>query len=143
MLVSLIGAFLQWGAANPEIIVQSTSDLMNKPRTANVQKFQGLADMSQQILKCYHPTARFQTADVIETPWSRQDQYSATKSSLISIQFVGLTNAKYVMQVGLVERNETIKAVVVQETSKIRASAKCELENWTPLAQGARERKPR
>jgi hypothetical protein len=79
----------------------------------------------------------------METPWARQAQYNATKSSLISIQFVGITNAKYMMQVGLVERNETIKAVVVQETSKIRASAKCQLENWTPLAQDTRERKSR
>ena len=133
MLATLIGAFLQWGAANPGAMVQGAVDVANKQRKVDTSEFQAFADMSQQILKCYHPTARYQAADVIESPWSRQDQYKATKSTLLSIQFTGLTNAKYVMQVGLVERNGAVKTTVVQETSKIRASAKCALENWTPV----------
>ena len=83
------------------------------------------------------PTARYQGAEVVESPWSKQDQYNATKSSLINIQFTGITNAKYTMQVGLVERDGNVKAAVVQETAKVRASSKCALENWVPLRTGS------
>lgn len=72
-----------------------------------------------------------------QSPWSKQDQYNATKSSLINIQFTGITNAKYTMQVGLVERDGNVKAAVVQETAKVRASSKCALENWVPLRTGS------
>lgn len=133
MIESLIVAFLQWGSANPTAIVQGANAVINAPRAVDVSKFEGFANMSKQILKCYHPTARYQSADVIETPWNRQDQYKASKSSLISIKFAGLTNTKYEMQVGLVEREDAVMTTVVQETAKIRASSKCQLENWTPI----------
>lgn len=133
MIETLIAAFLQYGAANPGAVAQGAAKAMTKPRAVDMSKFGGFADMNQQILKCYHPSARYQGAEVVESPWSKQDQYNATKSSLISISFAGLTNTKYTMQVGLVERDGAVKATVVQETAKIRASSKCALENWTPL----------
>ncbi len=137
MIETMIAAFLQWGASNPGAVAQGAIKAVNKPRAVDTSQFNGFADMSQQILKCYHPTARYQGAEVVESPWSKQDQYNATKSSLINIQFTGITNAKYTMQVGLVERDGNVKAAVVQETAKVRASSKCALENWVPLRTGS------
>jgi hypothetical protein len=136
MIETLIFAFLQWGASNPDAVALGASKVFGQPRTVDTSQFSGFADMSQQILKCYHPSARFQTADIVESPWARQHQYNSTKSSLIAIHFTGITNAKYVMQVGLVEREGAIKATVVQETAKMRASSKCALEKWTPINAG-------
>ena len=136
MIETLVAAFLHWGASNPQAVIQGASSAVrgiSKPRAVDTSQFAPFADMSQQILKCYHPTARFQSADVVESPWSRQSQYNATKSSLITIRFAGITNAKYEMQVGLVERDGAVKAAVLKETAKVRASSRCVLEKWTPV----------
>lgn len=133
MIEPLIAAFLQWGSANPTAIVKGANAALNAPRTVDVSKFEDFASMTKQILKCYHPSARYQSADVVETPWSRQEQYKASKSSLISIKFAGLTNTNYEIRVGLVEREGAVMTTVVQENAKIRASSKCQLENWTPI----------
>lgn len=126
----LISAFLQWSMANPTAI-QDAAAAATKTRKVDTSQFQSFADMSQQILKCYHPTARFQSADMLESPWTRQAQYNATKSSLLEIRFAGISNAKYSMRVGLLEKDGQVKATVIQENTVARASAKCALENWT------------
>lgn len=136
MIAALIGAFLHFTSNNPVVLVQGASAAkaaVSAQRHVDTSQFSGFADMTREILKCYHPTARYLSADVAQSPWSRGEQYQAAKSSLLVIRFSGLTNQTYEMQVGVVERQGSIRTAVISETAKIRASNRCELESWTPI----------
>lgn len=133
MLVeALIAAFVQWDGNNPGAVGKGLTAI-TKPSEIDTSRFAAFADMSQQILRCYHPTARFKASTVVESPWSRQNEYNATSSSVIKIDYVGLSNASYSMQVGLVKRSNAVRTTVIDDSAKITASARCKLENWVSL----------
>ena len=55
------------------------------PKIATVQKDQRFADFAKGVLKCYHPTARYQSAAIEKRPWPDQKKYGAKGSALVSI----------------------------------------------------------
>ena len=94
-----------------------------------------LADLSEAILHCYHPTARHQLADVAQVPWDQEGQYAdAENSALIRIHYFGPKfDDPYEIDVGLVSRRHQIRTTVVSDNSPIPWNADCRLENWTTL----------
>ena len=134
MLVeALIAAFVQWDGNNPGAVGRGLAAI-NKASEVDTNRFAAFADMSQQILRCYHPTARYKSSTILESPWSQQSKYNATSSSVIQIEYVGLTNAIYSMRVGLVQRANAVRTTVIADSAKITASARCKLENWVELS---------
>ena len=116
---------------NPEILVSGTKQL-TRPGTVDVtQMQQSFADLSREILHCYHRTARYRVADVIESPWSRQAQYGAEKSAVIRIQYVGVTGAPYQMHVAVLGKSDAIRAAVLGDSARVPYSKQCVLEQWT------------
>jgi hypothetical protein len=103
-----------------------------KPAVVDVEKAKSsFADLSMEILKCYHKTARYELADVLVTPWSRQGQYSAEKSAVIKIQFTGMSSSRYEMQVAVMKQDEKIRTVVLSENTLVPYNKKCQLEQWS------------
>jgi hypothetical protein len=92
-----------------------------------------LDDLSEAVLRCYHPTARYQLADVTQVPWDQEGQYAdAQNSALIRIRYLGpRLDDPYEMDVGLVSRRHQIRTTVVNDNSPIPRKADCRLENWT------------
>ena len=92
-----------------------------------------LDDLSEAVLRCYHPTARYQLADVAQVPWDQEGQYAdAQNSALIRIRYLGpRLDDPYEMDVGLVSRRHQIRTTVVNDNSPIPRKADCRLENWT------------
>ena len=92
------------------------------------------ADLAGSILRCYHQTARYQLADITQTPWDRQGQYGGDDSALIHIRYFGaISDNVYEMDVALVSRQDQIRAAVLNDNSPIDRNANCQLEQWTTL----------
>jgi len=92
------------------------------------------ADLAGSILQCYHQTARYQLADIAQTPWDRQGQYDGDDSALIRIRYFGaISDNLYEMDVALVSRQDQIRATVLNDNSPVHWNANCQLENWTTL----------
>jgi hypothetical protein len=92
------------------------------------------ADLAGSILQCYHQTARYQLADIRQTPWDRQGQYGGDDSALIRIRYFGaISDHVYEMDVALVSRHDQIRAAVLTDNSPVDWNANCQLEQWTTL----------
>jgi hypothetical protein len=91
--------------------------------------------MTRAILRCYHGTARYRSADVVERPWARQAQYGAQRSALVRIDYSGISSAKYAMIVAVMARNGALRAHVVDDNARIQANPKCALANWMKVAE--------
>lgn len=107
------------------------------PMQPTITKEQGIAEVAERVIRCYHPTARFKTVDVIEKPWKRQGQYKADASAVLRIRWEGKLY-QYVSDVALLGRGDQVRAVVLDENSTFRASAKCALEDWVKVEKGSR-----
>jgi hypothetical protein len=89
-------------------------------------------DVAAKMLKCLHPTAQFRTADLVETPWRLGKRYQADASWLIRIDFAGgLTNEPYQADIGLVQRGEFIRMLVVRDNAPFVPNPRC--SEWTGL----------
>jgi hypothetical protein len=93
------------------------------------------ADLAKSILHCYHHTARYQLADVAQTPWDQGGQYGGSdNSALIRIRYVGAVSGDlYEMNIGLVSRQDQLRTAVLSDNSPIAWNANCQLEKWTTL----------
>jgi len=92
------------------------------------------ADLSTSVLHCYHHAARYQLADIIQTPWDRQGQYGGDNSALIRIRYAGAGSSDlHEMNVGLVSRRDELRTVVLNDNSPNAWDANCPLEKWTTL----------
>ena len=92
------------------------------------------ADLATSVLHCYHHAARYQLADIIQTPWDRQTQYGGDNSALIRIRYVeASSSALYEMNVGLVSRQDQLRTAVLNDNSPVAWDANCPLEKWTTL----------
>ena len=100
------------------------------PKMAQVQKDQRFADFAKSVLKCYHPTARYQGAAIERRPWAKQKQYGAKGSALVSIEYIGVSNAHYTMAVGVLGKPQAIKTVIDSDTAVVKAYENCELADW-------------
>ena len=103
------------------------------PKVAVVQKDQRFADFAKGVLKCYHPTARYQSAAIEKRPWAKQTKYGAKSSALVSIEYMGISNANYVMTVGVLTKPQGIKTVIESDTAKVHAYENCELAEWVEV----------
>lgn len=110
---------------------------MSQPRTVDPATLHGsAADLYTGILRCYHPSARYQLADVVQQPWDHQAQYEADGSALVRIRFFGkLSGNLYEMKVGVLSKNEPkqIRTAVLSDNAPFPPSAKCQLDRWTGL----------
>jgi hypothetical protein len=88
-------------------------------------------DLGKGILKCYHGTARFRSAHLLEAPWHKQPEYGADRSALIRISYLGASGQQYSMMVGLIGKQTKIRAAIQSDNAKVPASGKCGLNNWT------------
>lgn len=116
---------------NPDLAAESAKEI-GKPGTVDVAKMKSsFADLSRGILNCYHKTARYQYADVVEKPWARQEQYGATNSALIHIRYAGMSGAKYEMAVAILSKGTQIRSAVLADNAIIPYNKKCQLEEWS------------
>jgi hypothetical protein len=103
------------------------------PKIATVQQDQRFADFAKGVLKCYHPTARYQGAAIEKRPWPQQAKYGAKSSALVGIDYVGVSNANYKMTVGVLTKPQAIKTVIESDTAKVHAYESCELAEWVDV----------
>ena len=125
---------------NPQVIVDASNHVTRPGAVDHAVMQQSFADMTRGILNCYHRTGRYQIADVVESPWSRQKDYGADSSALLLISYSGVSGAKYQMQVALLRKQKTIRTAVLSDTAAIPYSKRCELEQW--IGPGDAEKKP-
>jgi hypothetical protein len=100
---------------------------------AKVQQDQRFADFAKAVLKCYHPTARYQGAAIERRPWARQKQYGAKGSAVMSVEYVGVSNAHYTMVVGVLAKPDAVKTVIDADTAVVKAYENCELADWVAV----------
>jgi hypothetical protein len=127
-LVTLAFTFLM---QNPGKAVAGAQHLARPGAVDVAQMKESFADFSRGILNCYHRTARYQIAQVLQSPWTHQDQYRADKSALISIHYSGVSGAQYQMVVAVLAKGSAVRTAVINDTAAIRYSNKCQLEQWT------------
>lgn len=106
----------------------------NQPIQTPTIQLRSLAETSKTILECYHPTGRFHSVDVVEKPWSRQDQYGADNSAVLLINWQGgFLKTPYKMYVAIVGRGNELTAPVLNDDALLPARKKCPLNGWVKL----------
>ena len=103
------------------------------PKLAQVQKDPRFNDFAKGVLKCYHPTARYQGAAIERRPWAKQKQHGAKGSALVSIEYLGVSNAHYTMAVGVLGKPQSIKTVIESDSAVVKAYENCELADWVEV----------
>ena len=103
------------------------------PTIAVVQADPRFTEFATEVLKCYHPTARFRAATIVQRPWQRKAQDGAKGSAVISIEYIGISDATYTLVVGVLAKPEAIKTVIRTDTAKIKAYEQCELGEWVAV----------
>ena len=123
-----LGAFV---IQNRAALTDTAKQMTKAGRVDSAKLTDSFADLSRQILNCYHHTARYQFADPVAGNWPRQSQYGATDSLVIRINYEGnYTRQKYVMHVAVLAKQNAIRTVVIQDNAAMRWARDCELENW-------------
>ena len=121
-------------AAHPALPVDHSSVSPFGPEASETRMPETFADLAGSILHCYHHTARYQLADVVQTPWDQKGRYEGDNSALIRIRYYGPSSGDlYEMNVGLVSRQDQLRTAVLNDNSPIVWNANCALENWTTL----------
>ena len=92
-----------------------------------------LHEFREGRLNCYHPTGRYETATIVQRPWQRQKEYDAKGSALISIEYLGVSNANYTIVVGVLGKPQQIKTVIRSDTAAVHAYENCELGEWVDV----------
>jgi hypothetical protein len=103
------------------------------PKIATVQKDQRFADFAKGVLKCYHPTAHYESAAIEKRPMPGKPKEGAKGSALVSIEYTGVSNAHYTLTVGVLAKPGAIKTVIQSDTAKIHAYENCELADWVEV----------
>jgi hypothetical protein len=114
-------------------VLQTINQFQSAPHGPPPELRGGLAEVSESILKCYHPTAQFRAVDIIEYPWSRGAQYNADKSVLLRIRWDGTINPNYVTIVAIVQRGTALRAPVLNDTALFRPSRNCAFNDWVQV----------
>jgi hypothetical protein len=102
-------------------------------KIAQVQQDPRFTNFAKGVLHCYHPTARYQAASIVQRPWQRQKEYGAKGSALISIEYLGVSNANYTIVVGVLGKPQQIKTVIRSDTAVVHAYENCELGDWVDV----------
>jgi hypothetical protein len=131
MLQLVVGA----SSAPAELSDHPAERVARKPSaTLALRAADNLADASTAILKCYHPTASYRHAQIIQGPWSRQGEFGAQRSIVIQIDYEGLAGVPHVMAAALMVRPDSVRTFIVDDRNDIRPNKKCELEKWVAAA---------
>ena len=97
-----------------------------------VEAHRSLADTAEGVLRCYHPSGRLQTVDVVETPWSRQKDWNGTSSAVLKMQWRG-TIYSYTSVVALVKSEDKVHGVLLSDGARVPASKQCALDGWVKV----------
>lgn len=126
-----ISAALAFFLKNPTMAA-TVVEKATAPAVVNVDRMhESFADLSRGVLKCYHKTAHYQVADVVQRPWPRQAQYAADNSAVIRIRYTGISASQYEMVVAVMVRNDQVRTAVLADSALIHYNKKCQLEEWT------------
>ena len=122
-------------AAHPESPANYASVSPFGPDASETRMPETFADLTKSILHCYHHTARYQGAEVVQTPWDYEGQHGGgDNSALIRIRYFGANSEDvYEINVGLVARQKRIHGTVVSDSSPVGWDADCKLETWATL----------
>src|SRR5437867_3650435 len=94
---------------NPDAAV-SAAKSAERPAVVDTTKMHAsFADLSREVLKCYHKTAHFELSDVVQRPWTRQAQYAADNSAVIRIRYTGVSTSRYEMLVAVMVQNSKVR----------------------------------
>ena len=116
---------------NPTTVVNGVQQA-TKPAVIDVTKMQAsFADLSKEVLLCYHKSARFRSADKLQQPWERQTQYAAENSAVVRIKYTGVSSAKYQMDVAVMVKSGKVRTAVINDSAVIPYNKRCQLEEWT------------
>jgi len=129
--MSLAGLALSWMLSNPQTAAAGAAHAIRPGTVDTAVMQQSFADLTRGVLNCYHRTARYVVADVIQAPWDRQAQYSADQSAVVRIVYTGVTGAQYQMFVAILAKQNAVRAAVLGDSARIPYSKQCELEQWT------------
>lgn len=109
----------------------------HKVDTKNITR--SLGDTAENILRCYHPTGRYQDVSVVQVPWSGAQKFNATRSVLIRIIWRGgYVGLPYETLVGVMSRDGALKTIVASDSAIMPPNPKCELGNWVAVNQPAK-----
>jgi hypothetical protein len=120
--LKLLIAFLQALAAAPP----ANAAVPRQPPTISMQS---LGEVADAVIRCYHPTGRVQSVNVIQSPWDQQQVWKGSASAVLRIQWRGAIKS-YVSAIALVERDSKVHAAVLRENSLVPASKRCALDGW-------------
>jgi hypothetical protein len=109
--------------------LHGSTALPNQQAPASIDIQRSVADTADSIIRCYHPSGRLKTVDVVEAPWSRQNDWNAMSSAVLRIHWRG-TIKDYVSTVGLVEHDGQVHAVLLEDGAIIPANHHCALDGW-------------
>ena len=130
MIDAALLSFALTAVASPPQFPPKSPKKATMVSVSQTQKDQRFADFAKSVLKCYHPTARYQGAAIERRPWAKHKQYGAKGSALVSIEYLGVSNAHYTLVVGVLAKPQTIKTVIASDTAVVKAYENCELADW-------------
>ena len=135
LTVKEIFQVINFMAAHPESPASYVAISPFGPELDETRMPETFADLAKSILHCYHHTARYRGADVMQAPWDYEGQHGGgDNSALIRIRyFAASSDDLYEINVGLVARHKRIRGTVVSDSSPAGWDADCQLENWATL----------
>ena len=100
-----------------------------------IQTPPGITELGQIALGCYHDTGRFKSIQVLERPWRRGGNYAAVSSVLVQVNWQEMFGGPISTQIGIVARNNEIRAIVQDDESRIPANRSCALNRWVKVPE--------
>ncbi|MGI4846768.1 MAG: hypothetical protein ACRYGK_01305 [Janthinobacterium lividum] len=126
MLTALaVSVLLQ--ASNANILNETSRD---GRQVASITGSPAFDRMARSVLKCYHGTARYRDAHLLEAPWEKQLAWHGDRSALIRISYAGASGQQYSMMVGLVGRSGMLKAEIQSDNARAKPNPRCSLNDW-------------
>ncbi len=128
------------------LLLQSLNQQPAITETATARQIQTPANISQLgriALGCYHDAGNFKSIQVLEKPWSRGDNYAAVSSVLVQINWQEMFGGPIRTRIGIVARNNEIRAIVQDDESRTPANRSCALNRWVKVPEDAPDELPR
>lgn len=128
--MDLISLALTFFLKNPEITTEGLRQA-TKPGMINTERMaSSFADLSREVLRCYHKSARFKDANILEQPWQRQAQYGADNSAVIRVRFSGVSGLSYEIIFAVLLKQGMVRTAIIGDSAMIPYNKNCQLENW-------------
>jgi endonuclease YncB( thermonuclease family) len=126
------GAF---GVAQVGCLLRLLADMKRSQTIDAMPRDASVEDTFAIVLECFHPTGELTGYEILSKPWVMGPRYGADSSILVAIywrgRIVGLD--EYRLEVGILERNGNMRAVLINDDATIQTNGKCSLSNWVPL----------